>query len=172
MPSGILLVDIAAAHERVLYERLTAKSQKPISNSQQLLFPANCSFSPADADIFAELLPDLKEHGFEISPLGGQTFVVTATPPEVRDTEVQGLFDQMLSEYKSSMLQKFNDRTQCLCRSLARQMALRDGKALQQHEMQQLVADLFCCQMPHTSPSGKKTLAIIPPDRLFNSCEL
>ena len=167
MPSGILLVDIAAAHERILYERLVS-TRKNTTSPQQLLFPANCTFSPSDADIFSELLPDLKERGFEVSPLGGQTFVVTATPPEVRDTEVQAIFDQMLSEYKSSMLQKFNDRTQCLCRSLARQMALKSGTALQQHEMQQLVADLFCCQMPHTSPSGKKTLAIIPPDKLLN----
>ena len=135
--------------------------------SQQLLFPVNCTFSPADADIFAELLPDLKEHGFEVCAMGGQTFVVTATPPEVCDSGLQELFDQMLSEYKSSMLQKFNDRTQCLCRSLARQMALKNGTGLQQDELQKLVADLFCCKLPQTSPSGKKTLVTIPPEKLF-----
>ena len=165
LPSGLLLIDIAAAHERILYERLCDRQGN--SGGQQLLFPASCSFPPADADIFAELLPDLRAQGFDISPMGGQTFVVTATPPEVQDTEVQSLFDQMLSEYKSSMLQKFNDRTQCLCRSLARQSALKNGTGLQQDEMQRLVSDLFCCKMPHTSPSGKKTLTIIPPETLM-----
>ena len=165
LASGLLVIDIPAAHERILFERFS--NWQSASGSQQLLFPANCTFSPADADIFAELLPDLKQHGFEVAPLGNQTFVVSATPPAVCDTELQGLFDQMLSEYKSSMLQKFNDRSQCLCRSLARQTALKDGTALTQDEMQQLVADLFCCRIPQTSPSGKKTLAIVPPETLF-----
>lgn len=167
LASGVMLIDIAAAHERIVYERLCER--KAGAGGQQLLFPSNCTFSPADAEIFAELIPDLKAQGFEISLLGGQTFVVTATPPEVQETEVQGLFDQMLVEYKNAMLQKFSDRTQCLCRSLARQTALKSGAGLQQDEMQQLVADLFCCKMPHTSPSGKKTLAIVPPDKLMNS---
>lgn len=166
MPSGILVVDIPSAHERVIYERLLRQGARVAP--QQLLFPVNCSFSPADADIFTELLPDLKERGFEVSALGGQTFVVTAIPPEMPDSELQHSFDQLLSEYKNSMLQKYSDRTQCLCRSLARQSALKTGVRLQQDEMQKLIADLFCCQMPHTSPSGKKTLAIIPPDKLIN----
>lgn len=166
LPSGLLVIDIPAAHERILYERLLEGSSN--AAPQQLLFPANCSFSPADAEIFIELLPDLKERGFEISPLGNQTFVVTATPPDMRESGLQDLFDQLLTEYKSSMLQKFNDRTQSLCRSLARRMAMRPGIALQQDEMQQIVADLFCCKMPHTSPSGKKTLVILNPEKLLN----
>lgn len=167
LPSGLLVVDMNAAHERILYERLLQQKESSAA-SQQLLFPATCSFSPADADIFTEILPDLKSRGFEVSALGNQTFVVTAIPPDVNDSELQNLFDQMLSEYKNTMLQKFNDRTQSLCRSLARQMALKPGSMLQQDEMQQLIADLFCCKMPQTSPSGKKTLTIIPPEKLFN----
>ena len=74
----------------------------------------------------------------------------------------------MLTEYKGTMMQKFADRRQCLCRSLARQMAVKPYTQLQQAEMQQLIADLFCCMVPHVSPSGKKTMAIIPPDKLLN----
>ena len=166
LPSGLLVVDQQAAHERILYERLMQQSQSP-QVSQQLLFPVNCTFSPADADIFAELLPDLQSRGFEVAPLGNFTFVVTATPADMRDSELQLFFDQLITEYKSSMLQKFNDRTQCLCRSIARQMALKPGTPLQQDEMQQIIADLFCCKMPHTSPTGKKTLTILPLERLM-----
>lgn len=168
LPSGLLVVDQQAAHERILYERLMQQGQAP-QTSQQLLFPANCSFSPADADIFNEMLPDLRNRGFEIAPLKGanQTFVVTATPPDVRDSELQNLFDQLIIEYKSSMLQKFNDRTQCLCRSLAHQLAIKPDTPLQQDEMQQIVADLFCCKMPHTSPFGKKTFTVVSPEKLM-----
>ena len=165
MPSGLLVIDQQAAHERIIYDRLM--SHESNAAAQQLLFPVNCQFSPADADIFSELIPDLQKQGFEIGALGQTTFVVSATPAEIRDSELQQLFDQILTEYKGTMMQKFSDRRQCLCRSLARQMSVKAGTLLQQAEMQQLIADLFCCLVPHVSPSGKKTMTIIPPDKLL-----
>ena len=166
LPSGLLVVDQQAAHERILFERLSQR--KTPAHSQQLLFPVNCQFTPADADIFNELIPDLKEYGFEIGSIGQTTFVITATPTDVKESELQSFFDQILLDYKSSMLQKFNNRTQCLCRSLAHQMAVKCGTVLQQTEMQQLIADLFCCQTPTVSPSGKKTMVILSPEQLLN----
>ena len=167
LPSGLLVVDQQAAHERVIYDRLMSRESN--ASAQQLLFPVNCQFSPADADIFSELIPDLQKQGFEVGTLGQTTFVVSATPAEIKDSELQQLFDQMLTEYKGTMMQKFSDRQQCLCRSMARQMAVKPGTQLQQAEMQQLIADLFCCMVPHVSPSGKKTMAIIPPEKLLNN---
>ena len=166
LPSGLLIVDQQAAHERILFDRLS--NRKSPVHSQQLLFPVNCQFTPADADVFNELIPDLKEYGFEIGSIGQTTFVVTATPTDVKESELQPFFDQILVDYKGSMLQKFNNRTQCLCRSLAHQMAVKKGTVLQQAEMQQLVADLFCCQVPTLSPSGKKTMSILSPEQLLN----
>ncbi|MBQ3983517.1 MAG: DNA mismatch repair endonuclease MutL [Bacteroidales bacterium] len=165
LPSGLLLVDQQAAHERVLFEKLTSSRQTIAS--QQLLFPVNCQFSPADAEVFVEILPDLKEHGFEIGTLGQTTFVVTATPPDINEGELQQLFDQIIVEYKGSMIQKFNDSRVTLCRSLAKQMAVKAGTLLQQAEMQQLIADLFCCQVPSASPSGKKTMVVLDPHTLL-----
>ena len=165
MPSGLLVIDQQAAHERVVYDRLMSTEGKAVA--QQLLFPVNCQFSPADADIFSELIPDLEKQGFVIGTIGQTTFVVSATPAEIKDSELQSLFDQILTEYKGTMMQKFSDRRQCLCRSMARQMAVKAGTPLEQAEMQQLVADLFCCPVPHVSPSGKKTMAIIPPNKLI-----
>ena len=51
---------------------------------------------------------------------------------------------------------------------MARQLAIKPGTQLQQAEMQQIVADLFCCQMPSLSPSGRKTMVILQPNQLFN----
>ncbi|MBO4599719.1 MAG: DNA mismatch repair endonuclease MutL [Bacteroidales bacterium] len=165
LPSGLLVIDQQAAHERVIFDRLIGRETN--AAAQQLLFPVNCQFSPADAEIFSEIIPDLQKQGFEIGSIGQTTFVVSATPAEIKEGELQPLFDSMLVEYKGSMLQKFADRRQCLCRSLARQMSVKAGTPLGQTEMQQLVADLFCCAMPHVSPSGKKTMAIIPPEKLL-----
>jgi len=66
------------------------------------------------------------------------------------------------------MIQKFTDRRLSLCRSMARQMAIRPGISLKQEEMQQLIADLFCCLVPGVSPSGRKTMAVLNPETLLN----
>lgn len=165
LPSGLLVVDQQAAHERVLFDRLMAREHH--AAAQQLLFPVNCQFSPAGAEILSELLPEINNSGFEVNPIGQTTFVVTATPPDVSDSELQQLFDQLVQDYSSAMMQHHDDRTQCLCRTLARQMSVKAGTSLQQEEMQQILADLFCCQVPNVSPSGTKILTVIPDNQLI-----
>ena len=165
LSSGLALIDQQRAHERVLYDRLMAA--QTAASAQMLLFPVQCSFSAADAELFGELLPDLRGYGFEIAAMGGCTFVVTATPTGVKEGDMQELFNQMLMDYKEASMQKHSMRNQSLCASLARQMAIKAGQQLTQEEMQQLVADLFACPMAEMSPSGKKTITIVKPEEIL-----
>lgn len=165
--SGLALIDQQRAHERILYDRLMGNRQATVSR-QTLLFPVQCRFSAADAELFAELLPDLKDYGFEVDAMGGCTFVATATPAGVTENDMQELFDQLLADYKGASMQKHTSRSQSLCASLARQMAIKPGQQLTQEEMQQLVADLFACPMAELSPSGKRTITIVKPEELLH----
>ncbi len=167
LSSGVAIIDQQRAHERIIYDRLTQSHNNTLTQSQTLLFPVNCQFSAADAELLGELLPDLKEYGFEIAAAGQCTFVVTATPAELGDSDLQALLDQMLSEYKGSTMQKYSNRTATLCASMAHQMAIRKGQQLTQDEMQRLIADLFACPMAELSPSGKRIITIVNPEELL-----
>ncbi|MCR5589543.1 MAG: DNA mismatch repair endonuclease MutL [Bacteroidales bacterium] len=167
LSSGLAVIDQQRAHERVLYDRLTSTVGQAVKQSQTLLFPVQCHFSAADGELFGELLPDLKEYGFEIAAMGGCTFVVSATPAGLKEGDMQELFDRMLMEYKGATLQKHASRSQSLCASLSRQMAIKPGRQLTQEEMQQLVSDLFACPLAEMSPSGKKTITIVKPEELL-----
>lgn len=160
LKSGIVIIDQQRAHERILYERLMA-SKGVSPTAQQLLFPVNIRFNAADSELLNELLPELEQLGFIISPLGQNTFVVSATPPDISDKELQIILEQTINDYKSSMLQKFSDRNQSVCLSIARQMAVKTGTNLKPEEMQSLIADLFSCKAPNISPSGKQTMFIV-----------
>ncbi len=166
LSSGMALIDQQRAHERVLYDRLTRCSGGQPS-SQTLMFPLQCRFSAADAEMLGELLPDLKQYGFDLSPLNQTTFVVSATPADLKEGDLQALLDQMLTDYKGSTMQKFSHRSESLCLSLARQMAVKAGTILSQEEMQQLMADLFACPMAELSPSGKRIITIVKPEELL-----
>ena len=167
LSSGLAVIDQQRAHERILFDKLSHSVTQSLCHSQTLLFPVNCQFSPADADLFAELLPDLRSYGFAVEPLSQCTFVVTATPADLKEEDLQACFDQMLADYKGATMQKFSNRSQSLCASLARQMAIKPGKVLSQEEMQQLVADLFACPMADTAPSGKKIITIVKPEEIL-----
>lgn len=164
LPSGLLLIDQQRAHERILYERMMRQGRSVAG--QQLLFPESCTFSPSDADLFSDLIPDLKRFGFGIEKLSATTFLVSATPVELGDVNIQELLSQMVAEYKANTMQHVYDRDQSLCRSLARQSAIKSGQMLTKKEQQQLIADLFSCQVPNLSPSGKNTLVILAQDQL------
>ncbi len=167
LSSGLALIDRQRALERILYDRLTPNSELRTPNSQTLLFPINCQFSAADAELMGELLPDLQDYGFALEAVGQTTFVVTATPADVQEANLQPFFEQLLADYKASTLQKFCDRGQSLRAALARQMAARATSPLSQEEMQQLVADLFACPMADTTPGGKRIITIVKPEEIF-----
>lgn len=167
LSSGLAVIDQQRAHERVLYDRLTQSNHQSTKQSQTLLFPVNCTFPAADAELVGELLPDLRSYGFELAQVNQTTFAVTATPADLKAEDLQSLLEQMLTDYKGSVMQKFSSRSQSLCASLARQMAVRPGTVLEQEQMQQLVADLFACPMAEMSPSGKKIITIVKPEEIL-----
>lgn len=166
MKSGLLVVNQQRAYERILFDKLISRD-KIETVAQQLLFPVNVTFSPADSEIFSEMLPDLLDFGFRIESMSKNTFVVSATPSGVNDNEMQELFDQLIVDAKSSMMQKFNRRDESLCRSLARRMSMDMCRPMSQDEMHCFVADLFKCQVPNVSPSGEVVLAIHSPENLI-----
>lgn len=166
LSSGLAIINQHRAHERVLYDRLRRSQETPAA-PQTLMFPIQCHFSAADAELLGELLPDLQHLGFEMSPIGQCTFVVSAVPSDMKESDMQPLLERMLNDYKGSTMQKFSKRDESLCASLARQMAIKEGTTLDQEQMQQLVADLFACPLAEVSPSGKRTITIVKPEEVL-----
>ena len=134
--------------------------------SQQLMFPVQCSFGAADAEIIAEISNVLEEMGFRLNRLGNTVFVVTATPTDMNDDEIQTKLNEIVDDYKNSLMQKFNDKQQSVAMSIAKRLAVKNGKKLKQEEMQNIIAQLFSCRLPNVSPFGKKTMTIMKENEL------
>ena len=163
---GLLLIDQERATERINYERYMKSESKRIA-SQTLMFPLNCSFSPADSDILDEIGDEIKLFGFEIDNLGRNNFVVSAVPIGLGDENVQSTLEQIISDYKGNILQQSYTRTESVALSLARRMSVKSGKKLQLEEIQGIITQLFACDMPDQSPSGKRIMEIIHENELI-----
>ncbi len=155
--NGYLLINQQNAHERILYERFAnAVSGKAIA-TQQSLFPATIELTPADTVMLSELLPDLHLLGYQIEPFGNNTFVIQGTPADLHNAGDTNAIEKLLEQYKHfSNDLKFSKREKLL-RSLSLQQSIKMGTALSKKEMKQLTEDLFLCETPNATATGKPT---------------
>ena len=99
--------------------------------------------------------------GFEMNTLGTTVFVITAIPADMDNADIQSCLDEIVTDYKNSLMQKFSDKQQTVALAMAKRLAIRNGTKLKQEEMQSLIAQLFSCSIPNLSPFGKKTMIIM-----------
>ena len=164
--NGFLLVHQQAAHERVLFDRLTeALNGKPIA-TQRSLFPVTFELSPIDAEILQEQMNDLHLLGYMIEPFGNNSFVIQGTPADIDSGNEKQVIEKLLEQYKHfSSDMKFSKR-ELLTRSLAWQQAVKAGTRLTEREMKHLVNDLFHCKQFNSTPDGKPTYLEFKQDQL------
>lgn len=164
--NGFVLVHQQAAHERVLYEQLSAANKaKPIA-SQRSMFPSTLELTPADSVVLEELMIDMQQLGYLIEPFGKNTFVIQGTPADIEAGNEKYIIELLLEQYKHfSNDLKFSKREK-LIRSLARQQAIKTGVRLTEREMRQLLTDLFACEQPNMTPDGNPTYLDFKQDQL------
>ncbi len=167
LKSGISIIDQQLAHERVLYEyyKLLLKSEN--RQTQGLLFPQNLHLSTVDAQQLKELLPYLQKLGFDMEDFGSDSFVIHGIPAllEGKYNEHE-LILTILNQYKANLEFELA-LEENIARSMAISSSIKRGKNLSQEEMQALVEQLFLCEIPYASPSGKKCIFHLSLEELF-----
>jgi len=159
--SAMVIIDQNRAHQRILFEQYleTLNNRKEVS--QQELFPQNVTFTSSDAALIDEMIPDFDILGFRLNKLGNNTFVVNGKPSGWKEEDLQGIFEKFLENFKKNLIDLNLDKNVNLARSMAANMAIKSGNALEIKVMKNLVDQLFACQVPDISPGGEKTFAMI-----------
>ena len=155
--STCTLIDQQAAHERILYEKFIQQLANKKAATQPSLFPTTLSLNPTDASLLEELLADLTAVGFLIHKLNKQEFQIQGIPAGFENGKEESLLEAVLEEYKHFNAALALPLHEKLCRSLAKQQAIKTGTQLSERAMKQLITDLFVCNEPHLSPFGVPT---------------
>jgi DNA mismatch repair protein MutL len=153
--TGFLLVDQQLAHQRILYERFEQVSSTPIS-IQKCLLPQTFELPPSDAILLLGMLPDLLELGYEVEEFGKNSFILQGIPADVKQGNEISSIEKILEAFKHASSDVRLDKRERLIRTLAMQRAIQHGKKLSEREMERLMQDLFVCEQPQLSPTGKK----------------
>lgn len=156
--SGMIIVDQQRAHERVMYEYYQACLRKHKGNSQQLLFPQTVSVSGSDYVLLEGILKELQSAGFEVEPFGGNELIIRGVPAESRNSDPVRFLESVLEEVKHHSDKDGTGHLDALALALARSSAIRSGQILADVEMQDLLDQLFACELPYHSASGVPTI--------------
>lgn len=153
--SGMMIIDQQLAHERILFEQFCRSLAIHKSTCQQLLFPQSVELTANDTLLLNDILDDLKNLGFDISPFGNNTFVINGIPSGASEQECKNLLEEIIENYRLNTDElKFN-RQQKLALALAKNMGIKRGKVLNNEEMNALIDLLFDCEVPNYTVTGK-----------------
>jgi DNA mismatch repair protein MutL len=152
------MIDQQLAHERILFERFLNQLALNSGTSQQMMFPVTIDFPAKISEIIHEILPDLSALGFGVENFGQNTWAFSGLPPGLSESKVQELLEEMVREFQDSRQQVKFSKQNSLAQSMAKNMSIKGGKSLSDDEMGNLVNDLFACETPLYTPTGKPVI--------------
>ena len=164
--SGMMIVDIRRARERILYEKYLRQLDNSTPISHQVLFPCVIQLSPEKYSLLTENREQLRLLGFDIEPQEGNTISVNGLPEEFGSDEssVRTAIDNLLASLmESGSIDLIRaDNREAMARRLAGAAAASAGNGrLSADEARLLVDSLFSCAEPETSPGGKRCMSVL-----------
>ena len=146
--AGLVIVDMHAAHERVLYEKLKAQEKQQKITVQQLLVPLTLSLSLEEMQIWQERLNELKQAGINTEQVGPCEIIVREIPSLFAKANIKQLICDSLADWLKT---ENSDRTQHqhnhILATIACHAAVRAPHELSITEMNALLRDME--QTPH-----------------------
>ncbi len=168
--TGLILVDMHAAHERILYERLkTLFDGTP--GIQRLLIPAVFGVGTKDMATAEEHQELLTRMGFEISPAGPHELAVRSVPALLSSAPVSELIRALLEELRDyPSTEVITARRNELLATMACHGAVRANRSLTLPEMNALLRDMEATERADQCNHGRPTwtaLSMADLDKLF-----
>jgi DNA mismatch repair protein MutL len=168
---GLVLVDMHAAHERIMYERLKIAMASEGLSGQPLLVPESLAVSQREADCAEEHAALFQRLGFELQRLGPESLAIRQIPALLKQAEANRLVSDVLAdlmEYGTS------DRVQAhlneLLGTMACHGAVRANRRLAIPEMNGLLRDMENTERSGQCNHGRPTwtqLGLDDLDKLF-----
>ena len=148
---GLILIDMHAAHERILYEKLKAAFDQQEIATQALLIPAVFSADPLDIAAIEEHGEALRNLGFDITPMGPNQLAVRATPALLQGGDPVALARALIQDLRDhGITQLATARRNELLATMACHGAVRARRQLALPEMNALLR-----QMEETERAGQ-----------------
>ncbi len=168
---GLVIVDMHAAHERIVYEKLKAQLDADRIAMQPLLIPAVFNAERIDAATAEDHAETLAKIGFEIAVLSPTSLAVRGVPVALKDADAGELARGVLAEIREFgasrvLLERQNE----LLATMACHAAVRANRTLTVPEMNALLREMEATERSGQCSHGRPTwhqITIAEMDKLF-----
>ena len=155
---GLVIVDMHAAHERVVYERLKATLGERALQAQPLLIPLSVAATPTEMAAAQQHAQALLDLGLDVSPLSAATLAVRSRPSALPDADLAELVRAVLADLAqldaSHVVQRARDD---LLATMACHGAVRANRRLTLAEMNALLRQMEATERADQCNHGRPT---------------
>lgn len=168
---GLVLVDMHAAHERIVYERMKSSWEVDGIRSQPLLVPVSLNVSEAEAEIAVEQADMFTRLGFGVERLGQESLSIREVPVALARSDVSLLVRDVLADMRTyGNSRRIEESINELLATMACHGSVRANRQLSVPEMNALLRDMEATDRSGQCNHGRPTwvqLSIAELDKLF-----
>ncbi|MBJ9621195.1 DNA mismatch repair endonuclease MutL [Burkholderia multivorans] len=168
---GLVIVDMHAAHERILYEQFKNALADRTVAVQSLLLPVSMTATPVEIGTVEEERDTLEALGFDLAVLSPTSLAIRAVPALLKDADLQALARAVLADLHAfGGSRVLTERQHELLGTLACHHAVRANRRLTLDEMNALLRQMEATERADQCNHGRPTwyqLTLSDLDRLF-----
>lgn len=169
---GLVMVDMHAAHERIIYERFkTAVASQNGIIRQALLIPKSMDVSSKEIALVEEFQSELHSLGLVIEVLSHNSIVIREVPASLARANIEKLILEVLNDFdRFGSSQKITEHMNDILSTMACHSAIRHHRRLTLPEMNALLRDMERTERSGQCNHGRPTwrsLALTDLDKLF-----
>ncbi len=155
---GLIVVDMHAAHERIVYEKLKTAFDRQQMPTQPLLIPVTFSADTLDIATAEEEQEALHQLGFELAPISTNTLAVRAMPAMLKQARAEAAAREVLHELREfGASRALTERRNELLATLACHSAVRANQQLSLPEMNAILREMEQTERADQCNHGRPT---------------
>jgi DNA mismatch repair protein MutL len=155
---GLVVVDMHAAHERIVYEKLKRDAGDGVLQAQPLLIPVTFAATPQEVAVAESEAATLHELGLDVSVLSAGSLAVRSRPAALAHADLAELTRSVLADLSeagaSRVVQRARDE---ILATMACHGAVRANRRLTLDEMNALLREMEATERADTCNHGRPT---------------
>ncbi|OZG71526.1 DNA mismatch repair protein MutL [Hahella sp. CCB-MM4] len=169
--AGMILVDMHAAHERIVYERMKRSMENGGVTQQPMLVPLSLAMSRRETGVVEEHAETLQSLGLELSVAGAESIIVRQVPAMLKSANIESLVRDVVTDLlEHGTTRKVEETINGLLGTMACHGSVRANRQLSIAEMNALLRDMEATERSGQCNHGRPTwvqLTMNELDKLF-----